>query len=243
MKKITPIVICMAISLSLTITVKGQFQQIGASGFYETPTTGNNIGIGNFGNNSANVLSALHIDGSALQTTTGEVFRTIGKSATATYWRMLRDVSGTPTEFGTIYNFNDNHFYIQATNGSGDIRFNTGGSTTNMTLTSAGGLGIGTTSPPANTLTFGNGSAKTIGIESTASGTAGKALTVAGGNTASGSSNVNGGNSVIQAGMGTGTGTSSILFQTGDPAASTTLQSASTKMTILSNGYVGTSKI
>ena len=57
----------------------GQFQQIGGTGIYETQNTVSKIGIGYFGGYSASVLAALHIDGNTLATTTGEVFRQMGR--------------------------------------------------------------------------------------------------------------------------------------------------------------------
>ena len=55
-----------------------------------------------------------------------------------------------------------------------------------------------------------------------------------------GTSNLNGGSLVLQSGVGKGTGTSTINFNTGTTLSSGgTLQTASTKMTILGNGNVG----
>ncbi len=55
-----------------------------------------------------------------------------------------------------------------------------------------------------------------------------------------GTSNLNGGTLVLQSGVGKGTGTSTINFNTGTTLTSgATLQTASTKMTILGNGRVG----
>ena len=105
--------------------------------------SGGSLGLGN-----TSPASILHIDGSGTSSTSGEVFRTNAPNTTATYWRMFRNVSGTPTEFGTISNpGNDNHFYIEATQGSGDLRFQSGGANTRMTITSSGNVGIGTQTP------------------------------------------------------------------------------------------------
>lgn len=55
-----------------------------------------------------------------------------------------------------------------------------------------------------------------------------------------GTANLNGGTLVLQSGVGKGTGTSTINFNTGTTLSSgATLQTASTKMTILGNGNVG----
>jgi hypothetical protein len=105
--------------------------------------SGGSLGLGN-----TSPSSILHVDGSGTSSTSGEVFRTNAPNTTATYWRMFRNVSGTPTEFGTLSNpGNDNHFYIEATQGSGDLRFQSGGANTRMTVASGGNVGIGTTTP------------------------------------------------------------------------------------------------
>jgi len=102
-----------------------------------------------------------------------------------------------------------------------------------------GNVGIGTTSP-TEILSLGNAAARKIWIENTASGTVGRALTVAAGGTVAGGTNIVGGNLILQSGLGTGTGASTISFQTGTTLGSgTTLQTMATKMTILGNGNVG----
>jgi hypothetical protein len=58
--------------------------------------------------------------------------------------------------------------------------------------------------------------------------------------TSAGTPDLNGGSLILTSGAGKGTGTSTISFQTGTPLGSgTTLQTLSTKMTILGNGNVG----
>ena len=104
-----------------------------------------------------------------------------------------------------------------------------------------GNVGIGTT-VPTNILSLGNASAQKIWIENTATDVSGRALTVAAGGTVAGTSvnNVSGGQLILQSGSGTGTGDSSIAFQTATTLTTgTTLQTMSTKMTILGNGNVG----
>ncbi len=123
-----------------------------------------------------------------------------------------------------------------------DWAYNGSGAITNLvTILSSGyggKVGIGTTTP-TNILSFGNAAARKIWIENTASGTAGRDLTVAAGSTVGGT-NINGGNNIIQAGLGTGSGASTISFQNGTALGSgTTLQTMSEKMTILGNGNVG----
>ena len=100
-------------------------------------------------------------------------------------------------------------------------------------------LGIGTTSP-TNILSFGNASDRKIWIESSSGNTVGRALTISSGNSGLGFNNVNGGDMIIQAGVGTGSGSSSIIFQNGTTLGnSPTAQTMSTKMVILGNGNVG----
>jgi hypothetical protein len=102
-----------------------------------------------------------------------------------------------------------------------------------------GNVGIGTATP-TNILSLGNAADRTFWIENSASGTVGRALTVAAGGTVAGGTDISGGNLILQSGLGTGTGASTISFQTGTTLATgTTLQTTSTKMTILGNGNVG----
>ena len=63
-------------------------------------------------------------------------------------------------------------------------------------------------------ITFANGSAWEIGVAATTSTTAGRALTIAAGSSATGSSNINGGDLTLSSGGGDGTGTSKIDFKT-----------------------------
>lgn len=104
-----------------------------------------------------------------------------------------------------------------------------------------GNVGIGTTNP-TNILSLANTAAQKFWIENTATDVVGRALTVSAGGTVAGTSvsDVTGGNLILQSGLGTGTGASTISFQTGTTlTTSTTLQTMSTKMTILGNGNVG----
>lgn len=78
MKNIYQIVTCAALCFAITVKLNAQFSSVTGTNSFESATV-DKIGIGNFSNNSANILSVLHIDGNALyQTTSGEVFRTNG---------------------------------------------------------------------------------------------------------------------------------------------------------------------
>jgi lysophospholipase L1-like esterase len=115
----------------------------------------------------------------------------------------------------------------------------------NMTINNIGNVGIGT-SGPTNILSLGNSADRKFWIENTDTDVVGRALTVSAGSTVAGTSvsNVTGGNLILQSGLGTGTGASTISFQTGTTLTTgTTLQTMSTKMTILGNGNVGISTI
>lgn len=106
---------------------------------------------------------------------------------------------------------------------------------------SSGKLGVGIATP-TNDLSFANDAVKKIWIENTATDVVGRDLTVAAGGTVAGTSvaDRNGGSNIIQAGLGTGTGTSSIVFQNGTTLTTgNTLQTMSTKMTLLGSGNLG----
>lgn len=119
-----------------------------------------------------------------------------------------------------------------------------GGSTAVMTIdTTNSRVGIGTdATAPLFALTFGNGADRQIGIIPSATDVAGKYMALTAGNTVAGTStdNVAGGELILASGKGTGTGASTISFQTATTGSSgKTLQTLSTKMTILGNGNVG----
>ena len=171
----------------------------------------------------------------------------------------LRQTASNTTN-GTVLanlNFGDNHqtsaqAQIQITRGAAggigdlptDMLFYTTPDasatlTERMRIMNNGNIGIGTITP-TNILSLGNTSAQKIWIENTASGIIGRDLTVAAGSTVAGGTNITGGTNIIQAGLGTGTGASTILFQNGTTLGTgSTLQTMSTKMTILGNGNVG----
>jgi len=135
---------------------------------------------------------------------------------------------------------------LQGTTGNGTLTspaiqalVGNNGATVAWTVLNNGNMGIGTTSP-TNSLSFGNSTTRKIWIEDSATGTSGKALTIAAGGTTAGTLNINGGGLVISSGAGTGAGSSTISFQTGTTlGAVTTLQTLETKMTILGSGNVG----
>jgi len=106
------------------------------------------------------------------------------------------------------------------------------------TINNRVGIGVAT---PTYDLSFGNDAAKTIWIENSAETTVGRALTVNAGSTIAGATtNVAGGNLILNSGLGKGTGDSSIIFQTGKTLTTgSTLQTLTTAMTILGSGNVG----
>jgi hypothetical protein len=118
--------------------------------------------------------------------------------------------------------------------------YNGGGYSELFSIRNNGNVGIGTTTP-TNILSLGNSQDQKMWIENTATDVVGRALTVAAGSTVAGTSvsNVVGGDLILQSGLGTGTGTSNILFQTGTTLTTgMTLQTMSTKMTISGSGNV-----
>jgi hypothetical protein len=128
---------------------------------------------------------------------------------------------------------------------SGSLRFYTrvtgGALSLRLTIFDSGEVGIGAPSP-TNILSLGNTTAQKFWIENSITDVVGRALTIAAGGTIAGTNvdNVIGGNLILQSGLGTGTGESTISFQTGTTLTTgKTLQTMSTKMTILGNGNVG----
>ena len=91
---------------------------------------------------------------------------------------------------------------------------------TRMTILGGGNVGIGTSSP-ANILSFGGDTARTVWMERhTTTNTAGNSLTVQAGGATSGATDKNGGDLVLKSGVSTGTATSKIQLQTPNPATS-----------------------
>lgn len=83
-----------------------------------------------------------------------------------------------------------------------------------MRISSAGNVGIGTTSP-TNLVSLGGDSARTVWMERhTTSNTAGNNLTLQAGGATSGATDKAGGNLVLSSGTATGTGASAIIFNT-----------------------------
>ena len=134
------------------------------------------------------------------------------------------------------------------TAGSGSIRFHTastnnaGSGTERMRIIGSGNIGIGTITP-TNILSFGSSlTAMTIWAENSLTDVVGTPLTIQAGSTITGTSvdNVTGGNLILSSGAGTGTGASTISFQTATTLTTGKVaQTPSTKMTILGNGNVG----
>lgn len=105
---------------------------------------------------------------------------------------------------------------------------------------SNGNVGISTAAAPSFSLSFGNATDRTISINATGSGTAGRFLDISGGNTSAGGSNIAGGTLFLDSGLGTGTGASNVIFRTGDGTTSgTALQTATERMRINNAGDVG----
>ena len=90
-------------------------------------------------------------------------------------------------------------------------------------------------------ITFSNAAAWEVGVVPTTSTTAGRALTVAAGSSATGSANINGGNLTLSSGGGDGTGTSLIDFKTkisGTDAPASKMQLSGAGVLTLSAGGV-----
>jgi len=110
---------------------------------------------------------------------------------------------------------------------------------TSTTITGSNvGIGVST---PTNILSLGNNQAQTIWIENTANTVAGKPLTLQAGSTVTGgTSDLTGGNLILNSGLGKGTGASNIVFSTGKTLTTgSTLQTMTEAMRISGQGYVG----
>jgi len=112
---------------------------------------GNNIkaiGIGNF---TSFPRAALHVNANLLTPPTnpntmfapGDLFRTDGPSGNVNAWRMFTGSGCAATEKFAVYvPAGSNHLMLQAS--AGDLRFNTGGTNTRMTILGTNGfVGIG----------------------------------------------------------------------------------------------------
>lgn len=108
-----------------------------------------------------------------------------------------------------------------------------------MRILSTGQVGI-LTSTPTNTLSFGGDATRTISVERNTT-TSGSNLNVLAGGALSGGTDLNGGTLSLRGGVSTGTGSSSIQFQTASAqtASSSTDNTPATRMTIAGTGNVG----
>jgi trimeric autotransporter adhesin len=152
---------------------------------------------------------------------------------------------------GELYYDTTSHAYMYYNAGAGAWQSFAGGAVTyngtswgqtgsNVHYT-AGNVGVGTTTP-TSTIGFGGTTARQIGVERhTTANTAGSTLTVRAGGATAAATDKAGGALILASGISTGTGGSSISFQTAKPqtASSTTDNTPATRMTIASSGNVG----
>lgn len=213
----------------LTIGSSGQVLTVaGGVPTYATPTTGTVTSV------ALSVPSPFTISGSPV-TGAGTLTVSLANQTANTFYAGPSSGSAAAAAFRAMAVAD-----LPAIGSSGQVTYNNAGvmaGATNMTYTTTG-LGLFTTTP-TNALSFGNGAAREVWIENSATDVVGRALTVAAGSTVAGTStsNVVGGNLVLQSGLGTGTGASNILFQTGTTLTTgTTLQTISTKMTLDGTG-------
>lgn len=102
-----------------------------------------------------------------------------------------------------------------------------------------GRIGIGATAPTGD-LSFGGNNARSIIMERRAANAPGLNFTITASGAFAGGTNYAGGNLVLSSGISTGTGTSSIAFQTATAGtAGTTDNAPTTKMTLTGSGRLG----
>jgi hypothetical protein len=196
-------------------------------------TNGQNVGIG-----TSSPSTKLHLHG-----------------ATPTVFRVTNDTSGTSSniaELGSDSSYSgyfrvrrdgSNEWFVYADPSLNVLNFTSGSlggsQRVAMAFSGAGILGVATQAP-SYAIGLGGDSARQIGMERR-SGTTGNghSLTINAGAGASTGTDRNGGNLILQPGLTTGSGTSSILFQTYSVGSSgTSDNTASTTMTAVS-GNVG----
>jgi hypothetical protein len=132
---------------------------------------------------------------------------------------------------------------IDATSSNFALKVDNSASTPLLYVRNDGNIGIGV-STPTNILSFGNNVDHKIWIENSPGAVVGRSLIISSGSAVGGFNNIAGGNLIIQAGVGTGNASSSILFNNGTTLGNEpTLQTISTKMIILGNGNVGINQL
>jgi hypothetical protein len=154
MKKILTATACLGLSLSV-LAQTGMTHDGGAgTGYSRLNRTANAAGKGweraiGVYQNSIIPFSLLEINSNPAwlphpQATIplGEVFSSNAGGADS-YWRMRRQ----NTEYGLLFNNNNTHFGIQASDVNGDLFFNTGGANERVRINAAGQVGINLLSP------------------------------------------------------------------------------------------------
>jgi hypothetical protein len=150
-------------------------------------------------------------------------------------------------EFGKALSANNSAHIDYMHRGDGStsnyLSFGLFGANEIFNITGATNVGIGTTAPGeklevAGNIRYTNAADRTFSIASTAAGTAGRILNLLAGSTTAGTANINGGNLNIRSGQSTGSGTSSIVFQTPNSgtAGATTLNALSDRLVLNSSG-------
>lgn len=219
-----------------------------------TPTlTNTHIFVGNSSNLAADVAMSgdISIDNTGVTTINSDVAlagnpTTTTQSASNNSTRIATTAyvdSAVTTGSGAQWHLTGNSGTTPVTNFLGttdavDLTLFTN-NTEKMRITSAGLVGIGTTTT-TSTLSFNGTAARTIGMErNTTDG--GNTLTINSGGALAGVTDANGGTLFLTSGLSTGTGTSLIQFRTYGSATSTGSADnvAATRMTINSLGFVG----
>ena len=151
----------------------------------------------------------------------------------STYGQLWVKDNGSGSANTELYFTNDNGDDIQITND--DALAASGGASALNDLSDVSYSSGDLTISSLDTVTFANGGDASVNVAATTSTTAGRDLTIEAGSSATGSANIDGGDLILKAGGGDGTGTSIMTFNTKVSGTDAVAE----RMRIHTNGFVG----